>query len=147
MAFRLGHHQLRRLVDRVVGPVPVDNRSIDAAADHVVNLTFDLRRIRLAVIDIHVPRIPEPKNHVRINLRRSAGIKQGVHVHLTYISRATIVVRLSLKGVCRARIVRDLSRECRGGHHVRRAGQTKRRREKRDGYDGKFAMHRSSGRT
>jgi hypothetical protein len=146
MAFRLGHHQLRRLVDRVVGPVPVDNRSIDAAADHVVNLTFDLRRVRLAVTDIHVARIPEPKNHVGINLRRSAGIKQGVHVHLTYVARASIVIRLCLESVCRAGIVRGQSRECRGGYHVRRAGQTESRRKQRDCDCRKFAMHRSSGR-
>ena len=146
MSFRLRHYQLRRLVRTIVRPVPIDNHSIDAAADQIINLILHLRRIGRTVTHIHVARSPKPTHEMGINLRRSAGIKQGMHVHLTDISRASIVIRLCLESVCRAGIVRGLSRECCRGDHVRRAGQTECRRKQRDGYDGKCATHWSSGR-
>ncbi len=105
MALRRRHYVLRSLVDGIAGPVPVDNHAIDAAADHVVNLTLGLRRVRLAVTNIHVVRLTEPKNHVSINLGRGPRVKQGVNVNLTYVSRASIVIRLSRKGVRGAGVI------------------------------------------
>ncbi|MGA7400740.1 MAG: hypothetical protein WBW38_12010 [Candidatus Sulfotelmatobacter sp.] len=72
MALRRHHHQLRCLVDGITGPIPVNDCAVDAAADHVVNLTLHLRRVCLAVADVHVVRLAEPKNHVSINLGRGA---------------------------------------------------------------------------
>jgi hypothetical protein len=46
MALCLRHHQLRCLVDGIPRPIPIDDYSIDAAADHVINLTLNLRRVR-----------------------------------------------------------------------------------------------------
>lgn len=146
MSLRLRHHQLRRLIRTIVRPVPIDNHSINSAADQIINLILHLRRVCRTVTHIHVVRSPEPPHEMGINLRCSAGIKQGMHVHLTDISRASIVIRLCLESVCRAGIVRGLSRECRRGDHVRRAGQTECRRKQRDGYNGKCATHWSSGR-
>jgi hypothetical protein len=60
MALRRRHYVLRSLVDGITRSVPVDNHAIDAAADHVVNLTLDLRWVRLAVTNIHVVRLTEP---------------------------------------------------------------------------------------
>ena len=60
MAFRRRHHQLRRLINRIALAVPIDDYAIDAAADHVVDLTLHLCRIRLAVAVVHVARLAEP---------------------------------------------------------------------------------------
>ena len=54
------HHKLRRLIDGIAGSVPVDNYPINAAAHHVVNLVLDLRRVGLAVTDIHMIGLPKP---------------------------------------------------------------------------------------
>ncbi len=54
MRFGLGHHQLRRLINVVVGPIPVDHHAVDATADHVGNLIVDLRRVGRAITDVHV---------------------------------------------------------------------------------------------
>jgi hypothetical protein len=55
MALRLRHHHLRRLVHRIPRPIPINDYSIDAAADHIINLALHLRRVRRAVANIHVP--------------------------------------------------------------------------------------------
>ncbi len=60
MTLRRCHHQLRRLVDRIVRPIPVDDYAIDAAAHHVINLTLHLRRVRFTVANVHVARLAEP---------------------------------------------------------------------------------------
>jgi hypothetical protein len=128
IALRRRHHVLRSLVDAIARPVPIDNRAIDATADHVINLTLDLRRVRLAVTNIHVVRLTEPENHVSVNLGRGSRVKQGVNVNLTYISRASIVICLGREGVCGAGVVRSLSRKSCGGYHVRGTGRTQSRR-------------------
>ena len=60
MSFSLGHHQLRSLVDAIVRAIPVDNHSVNSAADHVCDLPVDLVCIRGTVTDIHVVRTTEP---------------------------------------------------------------------------------------
>ncbi|MGA8441461.1 MAG: hypothetical protein WB714_24790 [Candidatus Sulfotelmatobacter sp.] len=72
MTLRRRHHQLCCLVDGITGAVPVDDRTVDAAADHVADLILHLRRVRLTVSNIHVVRLAEPENHVGINLGRGA---------------------------------------------------------------------------
>jgi len=74
VVFGLCHHQLRSLILKVVGTVPVDDHAINAAADHVINLTLDLRGIGGVVADIHVRRIAKPQEQVSIDFRRRAGI-------------------------------------------------------------------------
>ena len=54
MVLRLGHNQLRRLVDGIVRTIPIDDHSIDAPADHIINLTLDLRHVRGTIADVHV---------------------------------------------------------------------------------------------
>ena len=124
MALGRRHHQLGCLVDGIAGAIPVNDRTVDAAADHVVDLTLYLRRVRLTVADVHVVRPAEPKNHVSVNLGRGARIKQSVNVNFAYISGASIVIRLRSKAVCRARVVCGLSGESGGWHHIRIAGRT-----------------------
>ncbi len=122
MTLRCRHHQLGRLVDRIVRPIPVDDHAIDPAAHHIVNLALNLHWIRFAVANIHVARLAEPEDHVRINLRGRARIEQGMNVNLADISRSPIVVGLCRETIGRARVVGGLSGESCGRHDIRRAG-------------------------
>jgi len=143
-----GHDGLRCLINRVVGTVPVDDYAIDPAADHIVDLVLDLPGVGGVVTDIHVLRASEPEEHVGVNLRRSAGIKQRVNIDFTYISSAAIAIRLIGETVGRAGIVGGLSGQRRGGHHVGRTGQTYgRHRQNHCCYCRKqtYTTHRSSG--
>ena len=124
MAFRRRHHQLRGLIDGISRPIPIDNHAINAAAHHVVNLALHLRRIRFAIADVHVVRLPEPKNHVGINLGRRARIEQSVNIDLADIACAPIVVGLSRKSICRAGVIGGLGCQSGCGHHVRGARKT-----------------------
>jgi hypothetical protein len=144
MAFRRRHHQLRSLIDGIFRPVPVDNHSIDPAAHHVVNLALHLRHVGLAITDVHVVRLPEPKNHVGINLGRRARIEQSVDIDLTDIACAPIVVALCRKSICRAGVIGGLSSQGRCGHYVGRTRKTQARRSQQNcRYQSK--AHGSSG--
>jgi hypothetical protein len=128
MAFRRCHHQLRGLIDGISRPVPVDDYPVNPAAHHVVNLALHLRRIGLAIADVHVVRLPEPKNHVRVNFGRRSRIKQGVNVNLANVSRAPVIIGLRSKSVCCAGVIGSLSGQGCGGHNVRRTRKTQVRR-------------------
>ncbi len=60
MSFGLSHHQFRGLVDTIVRAIPVDNHSVNSAADHICDLPMDLFCVRGTVADIHVVRTSEP---------------------------------------------------------------------------------------
>ena len=60
MSFGFSHHKFRGLVDAIVRPVPVDNHSVNSAADHVCDLPVDLFCVCGTVTDIHVVRTSEP---------------------------------------------------------------------------------------
>ncbi len=62
MIFRFGHDELRCLVDRVIGAVPVDDHASYASADHVRNLALDLRGIGRAIADIHMIVLAKPEH-------------------------------------------------------------------------------------
>ncbi len=146
MAFCRRHYQLCGLIDGISRPVPVDNHAVNSAAHHIVNLALHLRRIGLAIADVHVVRLPEPQNHVRINFSRRARIKQGVNINLADISRASIVIGLRRKAVCRAGVVGSLSRQGCGGYDVRGTCRTQSRR-KQSNSKYQSETHGSSGRT
>ena len=124
MAFGLCHDRLRRLVDEIVWSVPVDNHSINAAADHVINLVLDLRRISGTIADIHMAGLPKPEQQVGIDLRRRSRIKQRVDVDFADVSGSPIAVRLAQETVRRARVVGGLSRESGSRYHVGGARRT-----------------------
>jgi hypothetical protein len=119
MVLGFRHDQLRRLIDRVVGTVPVDDHAVDAAADQVRDLALNLIRVGGAVADIHVLRPAKPQKQVRIHLRRRPGIEQRMDVDLAYVTGAPVAVRLIHEAVGCARVVGGLSGESRGGYHVR----------------------------
>lgn len=76
VCFSFGHHQLGGLVDAIVRTIPVDDHSVDAAADHVRDLTVNLAGIGGTVSDIHVVTAAKPQKQVSINLGAGAGVKQ-----------------------------------------------------------------------
>ncbi len=60
MILRFSHHQLRSLIDGIPRSIPVDDYAINPAADHVLDLPVNLRRIGRTVAHIHVVRLPKP---------------------------------------------------------------------------------------
>ncbi len=116
------HHKLRALVDCIVWAIPVNNHSINSAADHVVNLTFDLRRVGGTVTDIHVVRLTEPEQQMSVDLCSGSRVKQRMNVNLAYVSRSTIPTGLVDEHVGRACVIRGLSSESRGWHYVGTGG-------------------------
>ena len=94
MGFRFHHHQFRGLVNAVVRTVPVDNHSVDTAADHIGDLPMDLFRVGGAVSDIHVVRSAKPQQQMGVNFRSGSGIEQIVNVDFTDIADASVPVAL-----------------------------------------------------
>jgi hypothetical protein len=109
MRLGLRHNLECRLIHGIAWPIPVENHSVDTAADHVVDLGRNFCRIGGVVSDVHVVRLAEPENHVRINLRGRARVEQRVNIHLAHISGAEIAVRQGRKTVRRACVVGGLS--------------------------------------
>jgi hypothetical protein len=95
MIFGFCHHQLRGLVDRVIGTVPVDDYAINATAYHIVYLGLDLRGICGAVTHVHMVRASEPEHHVSVNFRRRARVKQRVDIDLAYVAGLAVTVGLN----------------------------------------------------
>ena len=124
MAFSFCHDRLRRLVDGIVWSVPVDDHSINAAADHVVNLALDLRGISGVITDIHVAGLPKPEHQMRVDLRACSGIEQRVDVDFADVSRCSIAVGLVRETVRRTCVVGGLSSESCGRHHIGRTRRT-----------------------
>lgn len=76
MGFRLGHHELGGIVNAVIWTIPINDDAIDPTADHVCNLAMNLVRVIGAVANIHVIRLPKPKQQVRIDFCLFPGVKQ-----------------------------------------------------------------------
>jgi hypothetical protein len=88
MVFGLGHDQFCGRINRIVGAVPVDDDTIDTAADHVSNLAFHLCRVGGTVADIHVVRSAKPQKHVRVNFDGTPSRQQGMDIDFAYIRGA-----------------------------------------------------------
>jgi len=101
----LGHERERSLILPVVGTIPIDDYAIDAAADHIADLVFNLHCVGRTVADVHVVRLSEPDHQVSVDLGRGPGIEQIMEVDLAYITGAAVAVRLAHKAVGSARIV------------------------------------------
>ncbi len=109
MRLGLRHYLERRLIHRIARPIPIENHSVDAAADHVVDLGRNFCRIGGVVSDIHVVGLAEPENHVSINFRGRTRVKQRVNINLAHISGAEIAVGQGCKIVRGACVVGGLS--------------------------------------
>ena len=92
MSFGLRHDLERGLIDGIAGAIPIENHTIDSAADHVIDLIFHLSRIGRVVPDIHMARLPEPQNHVGVDLGRRAGIEQRMHIDFADVAGAQVAV-------------------------------------------------------
>ena len=108
MSLGFRHDQLCCLIDAVVRPVPVNNDSVDPAADHVGDLPVDLAGVGGTVADIHVVRAPEPQQQVGVDLRRCPGVKQRVHIHFTHVPRRRIAILLAGEIIGSAAVIRRL---------------------------------------
>jgi hypothetical protein len=145
MVFCFGLDQLRRLIDRIIRPVPVNDQAIDASADHVFDLPFHLRRIGRTVADIHVMPGAEPGLHMHVYLGRSSGIQQRVHVNLADISGTLVSVRLTDKGIGGAGVVRSLGSQGGGWNYVS-ASRTYRGYSEQQRYNQNLQTHFTLGR-
>lgn len=76
MSFRLGHHQLRRVINAVVGAIPINDHAIDSPADHIRNLIVYLSCVIRVVADVHVIRAAEPEQKMRVNRGVRSRIEQ-----------------------------------------------------------------------
>jgi len=94
VSFRLCHDQFGCLVDAVVRSVPVNDHTIDSAADHVGNLAMHLFPVGRTVTDIHVVRPSEPQQQVGIYLRRGAGIEQIANMDFADTAGTGVPIRL-----------------------------------------------------
>ena len=69
---------------------------------------MNLRGIGGVVTDVHVVRASEPQHQMCVDLGRSAGIQQGVHIDLAGVSRRGIAIILIGKTAGSTRIIRRL---------------------------------------
>lgn len=118
VGFCLRHNQLSCVIDAVVRPVPVDDHSIDAAADHVCNLAVNLGRIVRSVPDIHVVRTAEPQHQVSVDFGRRTWVQQSMNIDFADVVGPHIPIRLVIETVGRTRVVCLLVSQ-RGGRNNR----------------------------
>jgi len=122
MRFSLRHDLQSSLIQKIPRPIPVEDHAIDAAADHVINLSFDLVWIGGVIANVHVARFTEPENHVGVDLCGRAGVEQGVDVDLAHVPGTKVAVREGLKAVCGTCVVRCLSGKRCGWYYIRGIG-------------------------
>lgn len=115
MSLGFGHYQLRRLVDAVVWPIPIDDHSINTSADHVCDLAVNLSRVRRVIADVHMIRPAEPQQQVSVNLGVCSRVEQGMDINFADIFGRRVTVALSDEAIDRARIISGLcgQRRCR----------------------------------
>ena len=99
------HHANRSSVCVVCGTVPINDQSIDAAADHVHDLAVNLSLVPGNVADLHVTVIAEPRHEVGNDLRARARIQKCMNILLADICSGRISVGLRHEAVCSACIV------------------------------------------
>jgi hypothetical protein len=100
------HYRQRGLIgESVAKSVPVNDHTVDAAVDHVRDLTMDLRWILRAVTDAHMARIAKPGHQMRVYLGIRTGIQKRMNIQLAGIAGAHISIALQLESICRASIV------------------------------------------
>ena len=68
MGFSFCHDEFGGLVFVIVRTIPIDDHAIDSAADHVGDLSVNVRGVRGTVTDVHVVRASEPDHEVGIDL-------------------------------------------------------------------------------
>ena len=101
----LRHHEFCCIVDLVIRTIPIDDDSIDAAADHVGDLVSNLHGIARTVTIVHVVRFAEPKQKMRVDLSCRALIEQSMNVNFAHVIRADVSVCLRGKAAGSTRVV------------------------------------------
>ena len=123
MLFDFRHYRQRGLIGEGISkPVPVDDHTIDAAADHVRDLTVNLRRILGVVADVHMTWIAKPGHQMRYHLAARARIQECMDVQLAGICGAHISVALRLESIRRAGIVGSFGLKSGGRNYFKVSG-------------------------
>ena len=100
------HYRQRSLIgESVAKSIPVNDHPVDAAADHVRDLTMDLCWILRAVTDAHMARIAEPGHQMRVYLGVRTWIQERMDIQLAGIAGTHISIALRLESTCRTSIV------------------------------------------
>lgn len=76
MGFRFFHQGERRIIAGSSLPIPINNYAINASADHVLDLTGDLRGAGGVVSDVHMAVSAEPAHKMGINFCVIPRVKQ-----------------------------------------------------------------------
>ncbi len=92
VGFGFGHDHLCCLVLEGIRTVPIDDHAINAAADHVGNLTVDLCRISGTVAHVHVVRLAKPQHQMRVDFGLQSGTQQGVDIQFTDVSNPAVAI-------------------------------------------------------
>jgi len=69
MLFSFSHDEFGSAINAVVRAVPIDDDAIDAAADHVIDLTVDLGGVIRVVAHVHVIGAAKPQHQVGVDFR------------------------------------------------------------------------------
>src|SRR5215471_2816519 len=109
MFFRLMHDHLRGLVLCIVGTVPVDDHSVDAAADHVSNLPLHLHCVIRRVSHVYVVPLSKPQQKLSKHFCGIAVVEQRVNVHFAHVVGTQISIRLIHETTRRTGVVGALS--------------------------------------
>jgi len=123
MLFDFRHYRQRSLIaERVPKSVPVDDHTVNTAADHVRNLTVDLRGILGVVTDTHMARIAKPGHQMRIHLGACASIQKRMDVHFADIPGPHISIALRAKSIGCTGIVGSFGLKSSGGNYIEVSG-------------------------
>ena len=123
MLFDFCHYRQRSLIgERVPKSIPVDDHALNTAADHVGNLTVNLRRILGVVTDTHMAWIAKPGHQMRVHLGTRSGIQERMDVHLAGIASSHVSVALRNKSIGRAGIVGSLGLKSRSRNYIEASG-------------------------
>jgi hypothetical protein len=123
MLFDFRHYRQRGFVGECISEsIPVDDHTINAAADHVRDLTVNLRWILRVVTHIHMTWIAKPGHQMRYDFAARARIQKSMNIQLAGISGAHISVALRLKSIRRAGIVRSFRLEGGGRNYFKVSG-------------------------
>jgi hypothetical protein len=131
IGFGLVHHKLRGFIRCAARPIPIDHDAIDAPADHVADLPFDLGRVGGTVADVHVIGSAEPEHQVGIDPGRSARVKQRTNTYLADTSRPQIPVGLRGEGISGAGVVGSLCFQRCSGNNGEGSGNAQGREQAR----------------
>ena len=123
MLFGLRHYRQRGFIaEGISKSVPIDDHTINAAADHVRDLTMDLRWILRVISHIHVARIAKPGHQMRVDLRICSRIQERMNIQFAGVASGNISIALGLERIRAAGVVGSLRAQGCGGNDFEASG-------------------------